>query len=197
MDKKSTEGVGIFAQHYPRVAAIITSQAEGKINAMTAAWHMPVSYNPPLYSVAIAPKRFSHRLISASKEFAVNFMPGQLAETVVATGGSEGASVDKFRAFHINQDKPIRTLVPILRSAYAAYECKLIEDKLYGDHRLLIGEIVAVHWLKEAFMEDGSLDLAKVSPLMYLGNEHYVSASDCSVRTIEREFCIDCFKAKS
>jgi hypothetical protein len=56
---------------------------------------------------------------------------------------------------------------------------------------------VAVHWLKEAFMEDGSLDLAKVSPLMYLGNEHYVSASDCSVRTIEREFCIDCFKAKS
>ncbi len=49
MDKKSTEGVGIFAQHYPRVAAIITSRAADKANAMTAAWHTPVSFNRQLF----------------------------------------------------------------------------------------------------------------------------------------------------
>jgi len=194
MDKHSTEGVGVFAQHYPRVAAIITSRSEDKSNAMAAAWHMPVSYNPALYAIALAPKRFTYRLIASSKEYAVNFMPANHAEEVAAVGGSEGENMDKLRSFRIGQDRPVKTLAPILRSAYAAYECRLIDDRLYGDHRLLIGEIVAVHWQKDAFMEDGSLDLTKVSPVLYIGNEHYVSTESCTIRTLERQLCIECLK---
>jgi len=196
MDKKSNEGVGVFAQHYPRVAAVITAQAGSQTNAMTATWHMPVSYNPPLYAVAIAPKRFTYSLIEASHEFGVNFMPADQAEAVAAVGGSQGTELNKFRAFHINTDKSLKTNAPILRMAYAAYECKLIDDRFLGDHRLLIGEIVVVHWDKDVFMEDGSLDLTRVNPVLYLGNEHYVSTDNCTIRTIEREFCIECLTAK-
>ena len=194
MDTKSIEGVGVFAQHYPRVAAVITSRNEDKSNAMAAAWHTPVSYQPPLFAVAVAPKRFSYRLISASKEFAVNFMPASKAEDVAALGGSEGESLDKLRTFHISHDRPVKILAPILRLAYAAYECRLIDDKLYGDHRLLVGEIVAVHWQKDSFMEDGSLDLTRVSPLLYIGNEHYISTESCTIRTLERQLCIECLR---
>ena len=196
MNKASTEGVGIFAQHYPRVAALITARAGSQANAMTAACHMPVSYNPPLYTVAVAPKRFTYSLIAASHEFGVNFMPSDQAEVVAAVGGTHGAEFDKFRAFQLGTDKPLKTEVPILRTSYAAYECKVIDDRVYGDHRLLIGEIVAVHWLKEVFMEDGSLDLTKISPILYLGNEHYVSTESGTIRTLEREFCIDRLIAK-
>jgi flavin reductase (DIM6/NTAB) family NADH-FMN oxidoreductase RutF len=161
---------------------------------MTAAWHMPVSFKPPLFAVAVSQKRFTYRLINASKEFAINFMPAGSADEVAALGGSEGETVDKFRSFRISQDRPIKTLAPILRSAYAAFECRLIDDRVYGDHRLLVGEIVAVHWQKDAFMEDGSLDLTRVSPLLYIGNEHYLSTENCTIRTIEREFCIGCLK---
>jgi flavin reductase (DIM6/NTAB) family NADH-FMN oxidoreductase RutF len=142
MNKASTEGVGIFAQHYPRVAALITARAGSQANAMTAAWHMPISYNPPLYTVAIAPKRFTYSLIAASHEFGVNFMPADQAEVVAAVGGTHGAEIDKFHAFQLSTDKPLKTEVPILRTSYAAYECKVIDDRVYGDHRLLIGEIV-------------------------------------------------------
>jgi flavin reductase (DIM6/NTAB) family NADH-FMN oxidoreductase RutF len=82
----------------------------------------------------------------------------------------------------------------VLRLAYAAYECRLVDDITLGDHHLLIGEVVAVHWEKKAFMEDGSLDISRVSPVMYLGNEHYVSAEGCTMRSVDREFCIDCFR---
>jgi flavin reductase (DIM6/NTAB) family NADH-FMN oxidoreductase RutF len=191
MNKQTSEGVGIFAQHYPRVAAVITAKAGSQSDAMTAAWHMPLSYSPPLYTVAIAPKRFIHSLISASHEFGVNFMPADQAELVAAVGGTTGAEVDKFHRFHIGTDKPAKTQVPILRTSYASYECKLIDDRAYGDHRLLIGEIVALHWLPGAFMEDGSLDLTAVSPTLYIGNEHYVSTDGCSIRTLERQFCIE------
>ncbi len=191
MNKQTSEGVGVFAQHYPRTAVIITARAGSQSDAMTCAWHMPLSYNPPVYTIAIAPKRFIHSLISASHEFGVNFMPSDQAELVAAVGGTTGAEIDKFRKFRIGTDKPIKTGVPILRTAYAAYECKLIDDRAYGDHRLLIGEIVAVHWLPEVFMDDGSLDLASVSPTMYLGNEHYATADGCSIHTLAREFCIE------
>jgi flavin reductase (DIM6/NTAB) family NADH-FMN oxidoreductase RutF len=196
MNKSTTEGVGIFAQHYPRVAAVITSRAGPQADAMTAAWHMPLSFNPPLYAVAIATKRFTYSLIAASHEFGVNFMPSDQAEVVAAVGGTTGAEIDKFKTFRIGTDKSIKASVPVLRTSYAAYECKLIDDRVYGDHRLLIGEIVAVHWLKEIFMDDGSLDLTQVSPILYLGNEHYVSTESGTIRTLERQFCIDRLGAK-
>jgi flavin reductase (DIM6/NTAB) family NADH-FMN oxidoreductase RutF len=191
MNKQTSEGIGIFAQHYPRVAAIITAKAGAQSDAMAASWHMPLSYNPPVYTVAIAPKRFIYNLIAASHEFGVNFMPSDRAELVASVGGTTGADTDKFRKFQIGTEKSIKTGVPVLRASYASYECKLIDDRAYGDHRLLVGEIVAVHWLPAVFMEDGSLDLTAVDPVLYIGNEHYVSADACSIRTLEREFCIE------
>jgi flavin reductase (DIM6/NTAB) family NADH-FMN oxidoreductase RutF len=118
-------------------------------------------------------------------------MPDTKAELVAAVGGSKGSEVDKFRAFCIAKDNPANTAAPILKDAYAAFECKLVDDRLYGDHRLLVGEIVAVHYLKEAFMEDGTLNLEKVSPVLYLGNEQYLNVADCRIRTVNREFCVE------
>lgn len=189
MDKTISEGIGAFYHHYPRIAAVITARGAGRDNAMAAAWHMPISFSPPLYGVVISAKRFTYRLIADSKEFGVNFLPASEAELVAATGGSKGAEVDKFLAFNIAKDEPLKTAVPILHNAYAAYECRLVEDKVYGDHRLLVGEIVAVHWLKAAFIEDETLNLDKVSPVLYLGSDHYLGITECNVRTLDREFC--------
>ena len=187
MTKVISEGIGAFYQHYPRVAVIVTAQANGKSNAMAAAWHMPISFNPPLYGVALSPKRFTYQLIADSKEFGVNFLPFAAAELVASVGGSKGEQVDKFRQFNIARDKSARTAVPILKAAYAAYECKLTDDRDYGDHRLLVGKIVAVHWLKEVFTPEELLDMAKVSPILYIGKDVYLTASKDTVKTLDRE----------
>ncbi len=79
--------------------------------------------------------------------------------------------------FNIARDKPVKTAVPILKAAYAAYECKLVDDRGYGDHRWLVGEIVAVYQLREALTPEETLDLGKVSPILYLGQELYVTTS--------------------
>ncbi len=182
MTKVVSEGIGTFSQHYPRVATIVTAQAKGKANAMAVAWHLVISVNPPLYGVSIAPKRFTHQLIVDSKEFGVNFLPFEMTELVASVGGSSGREMDKFQEFNIALDKPVKTAVPILKDAYAAYECKLVDDKLYGDHRLFVGEIVAVHWLEEAFTPEGTLDLDKVSPALFLGQERYLTTAKDTVR---------------
>jgi flavin reductase (DIM6/NTAB) family NADH-FMN oxidoreductase RutF len=77
--------------------------------------------------------------------------------------------------------------VPILRAAYAAYECRVVDDRLYGDHRLVVGEIVVIHLLREAFSPEETLDLARVSPTLYLGSERYLTASSEAIKYLDRE----------
>lgn len=195
MKKIISDNIGAFYQHYPRVPIVVTASAGGRDNAMSIAWHTSISKNPPLYGVVISPNHFTYKLIAQSKQFGINFMPDTKAELVAALGGSKGSQIDKFSAFSVARDDAVKTSVPILKDAYATFECKLVDDRLYGDHKFLVGEIVAVHYLDEAFMENGVLDIEKVNPTLYLGGEIYLNTKDCRARTLNRGFCVDCFKA--
>ncbi len=187
MAKVVNEDIGAYYHHYPRVAAIVTAQAKGRENAMALAWHAPISFAPPLYGIVLSTKRFTYKLIVDSKEFGVNFLPFEEVGLVASVGGSSGEGIDKFSQFNIAKDKPVKTQVPILRAAYAAYECKVVDDRLYGDHRLVVGEIVAVHVLKEALTPEEILDISKISPTLYLGSERYITASGEAIKHLDRK----------
>ena len=187
MAKVVSKGVGSFCQHYPKVAAVVTVQAKGKDNAMTVDWHTSLSLSPPLYGICVAPERFTYQLIIDSKEFGINFLPFEAAELVALVGSTPGSQIDKFERFNIAKDRPVKTKVPILQAAYTAYECQLVDDRGYGDHRWLVGEIVATHLLKEVFTPDEVIDLDKVSPILYLGNELYVTISKDTLKSLDRK----------
>ena len=186
MSKVVMDDIGKFSQHYPKVAVIVTASAGGKDNAMTVAWHSSISVKPPLYGVSLAPKRFTYSLILESKEFGINFIPWEEANIAGLVGGTSGQEADKFERFNIEKEKPCKTNAPILKDAYAAYECRLVDNRLYGDHIWVVGEIVAVHLLKEAFTEKEVLDLNKVRPLLYIGSEFYATTDKDSPYFIKR-----------
>ena len=186
MPKIVTEAIGKFSQHYPKVAVIVTASAGGKDDAMTAAWHSSISFRPPIYGVAITSKRFTYQLIAESREFGINFIPLEKASIAAAVGGTSGRQMDKFERFKIKREKPLKTTAPILKDAYAAYECKLVDSKSYGDHIWIVGEIVAVHLLEEAFTSEEVLDLNKIKPLLYLGSDFYASTDKNSPRLVKR-----------
>ena len=187
MLKVVEEQTGEFYQHYPRIAVIITVNNLGRKNAMAVAWHSSVSFKPPLYGISVAPKRYTYQLISESKQFGVNFMPYEKAEMIASVGGSKGSIMDKFTEFNLAEDEPVKTDVPVLRDAYTVYECKVIENKVFGDHAWIIGEIVAVHMAEEVFKGTGVLDLGIVRPALYLGGENYCSTDSNTVRYLDRE----------
>ena len=186
MPKVVTEDIGKFNQHYPRAAVIVTANACGKDGAMTAAWHSAVSLKPPLYGVAIKSERFTYQLIMEGREFAINFIPSENASLAAAVGSISGQQTDKFEKFNIQKENPLKIAAPILRDAYTAYECKLVDSKSYGDHIWVVGEIVAVHLLVEALSAVGVLAIERVEPLLYLGSDFYASTDKNSVRFIER-----------
>ncbi|MDD5093365.1 MAG: flavin reductase family protein [Dehalococcoidia bacterium] len=184
--KKSVEGTGGFHHHYPRLAVVVTCHAQGKDNAMTVAWHSSVSQKPPLIGISIAPKRYTYELILEAGEFGVNFLPLEMGELIAAVGGVTGKDVDKFARFNIAREQPLKTSVPILADAYAAYECRLVEHRTYGDHEWFVGEVVATHVTEGAFTPAGILDLGHVNPALFLGAETYATTSKESLRHLER-----------
>jgi len=186
MSRIVTEDIGKFSQHYPKVAVIVTASAWGRDDAMTAAWHSSISLRPPIYGVAVTSKRFTYQLITESREFGINFIPLEKASMAAAVGGTSGQQMDKFERFDIKKEKPLKTTAPILKDAYAAYECKLVDSKPYGDHIWIVGEIVAVHISKEAFTPTEALDLNKIKPLLYLGSDFYASIDKDSVNFVKR-----------
>jgi len=186
MAKYNIQGCGNFYHHYPRIAAIVTVHSEGKDNAMTAAWHSPISHTPPLFGVSLASKRYTYKLLKKAREFGINFLPFDKVELIVSIGSVSGADTDKFDKFNIKTEKPTKTTAPILKDAYAAYECRLIDSNEYGDHIWLVGEIVATHFDKVLFTPDETIDLNRVSPTLYMGADRYTIPSGSDIRIIER-----------
>ena len=187
MAKVTIEGAGEFYHHYPRVATIVTTHARGRDNAMACAWHSPLSFTPPLFGVSIRQTRYTYELILEGKEFGVNFVPFELAEQIASIGGSRGRDMDKFEHFGVEREKPSKTSVPLLRDAYAAYECRLVDRRTYGDHDWLVGEIVCAHFLEEVFTDKEVMDLERVRPALYLGGEFYAVTAKEPIRHLDRE----------
>ncbi len=175
-----------FYQQYPRIPIIITAQANGKKNAMAVARHTVVSTNPPYYGISISPEAYTYQLIAESKEFGVNFLPYEEAELADSLGSSKGRDVDKFQKFNIALTEPEKTFVPILKAAYAAYECKVIDDRSYGKSRWIVGEVVVMHAFDEGMAPPKILDLNKINPLLYLGEQYYLTVAKETLKYVPR-----------
>ena len=187
MTKTISHAVGRFFHHYPHLAVVVTASNKGKDNAMTAVWHCALSYSPPLYGVAVSPRRLTYRLIMESREFGINFLSMEQVEMIARVGVAKGEEVDKFTAFNIGREAPVKIAVPLLAEAYASYECRLVDHRSYGDHTLFVGEVVAVHANPAAFTPQEVLDLRRVLPALYLGDDIYISADRKSQRRLDRQ----------
>jgi flavin reductase (DIM6/NTAB) family NADH-FMN oxidoreductase RutF len=155
--------------HGPTV--LITSKLGEKMNVMTAAWQMPVSFKPMLIAVSIGHERFSHKLISESREFVVNIPHLGIIQEVFCCGTHSGRDTDKFKVCKLTPLKAQKVNAPIIKECIGNIECRLYSHHEAGDHTIFIGEVVAAS-VKEGIF-DGHLrvDLDQAKTLHHLGGK--------------------------
>lgn len=176
MTLKKVEGTPYYLS-YPMITPLITSEAGGKENMMTATWTTPVSINPSLYAVSIAPSRFSHQLIEESGNFGVCFMDFQDVEKVLKAGRMSGKNSDKFEKFNLEKKKAAKISAPLIADAISALECKVSDSPTLGDHTLFVGEVIA-SWAQKEALKDNVLDLKNVDPVFYLGSNRFTTTKE-------------------
>jgi len=167
---------------HPKLTVIITAcGADGKCNAMTAAWAMPVSHNPPLIAVSISPERYTHKLISETKMFAVNVPDIKLFEKVRFFGIVSGRDKDKLKISGLKIRKSSRLGLPLIEDCVAWLECEVENSIRTGDHTLFIGRIVGSAVKKEFFVGVDVFDAKVFKPIMHLGGPHYTTTTSYEI----------------
>ncbi len=175
-----------FYQFYPNVVALIGSRHGDKTNLMPAVWQTGVSKDPMIYVVSVSPKRFTHQLIKSSGVFSANFIDFKYLRTLVTLGSFSGRDRNKIKETGIEL-KPSKQLdVPVMKSAYAAFECSVQDIVSAGDHDLFIGKIVFIHESADIQPGSGTINCNTVKPILYLGNDMYVTLDPGSIVTIKR-----------
>ncbi|MCL4557510.1 MAG: flavin reductase family protein [Deltaproteobacteria bacterium] len=175
-----------FYQFYPNVVTLIGSRHGDKTNLMPAVWQTGVSKNPMVYVVSISQKRFTHGLIKASGVFSANFVDFKYVKTIARLGSCSGRDIDKIKEFGVELGQHKQLDVPIVKFAYASFECSVQEIIPSGDHDLFVGRIASVH--EAGGIKDGSetIDCNAVRPLLYLGKDTYITVDTGSIVTIRR-----------
>ncbi len=161
---------------YP-TSLVTCCDAKGKANIVTIAWLIPISYDPPLVSMAIRRDRFSYPLIKATGEFVINVAPFLLEKEALICGRNSGSEVDKFSAANLTPAPARCVHPPIILECGSHLECRLVNEFEVGDHTLLIGEVLAAYTLPGTLGSDGLKDLEKIQPLLHLGKDRFVTAS--------------------
>jgi flavin reductase (DIM6/NTAB) family NADH-FMN oxidoreductase RutF len=168
---------------FPMQTVLVTcNDDKGKPNIITLAWHTPISSKPPLYGIAIAPKRYSHRLIKKSKEFVINFIPYSLVKAAQFCGTHSGRSSDKLSKTGLTLAPSKKLSTPLINEGYAHLECKLVRSVCIGNHTLFVGQVIAVSADKGAFKNE-LLRTYQIHPLFYIGENTYTTVDKVKRKT--------------
>jgi flavin reductase (DIM6/NTAB) family NADH-FMN oxidoreductase RutF len=176
LDVKRVTGL---VNHGPTVLA--SCRHAGRSNLITLAWTTPVSANPPMVAIAVAPGRFSHDLIARSGEFVVNVPASGLLPAVWHCGTVSGRAGDKFGSSGLTEAGARLVEAPLVSECFAHIECRVAAAPVLGDHTLFVGEVVAVTAETDAF--DGHLKLRRpFHTLHHLGGRDFVTTAGSRLR---------------
>jgi len=165
--------------YYPQLVVVVGVCVDDKINFMPCAWNTCLSYDPYLYGVSVGQTRFTHGMLQQADVFTVNFLGLEHCHLVRALGRSTGSEIDKAKEFNVGHSNGVRIDAPVMDTAYYSLECIKRATNTYGDHTLFVGEVQLMH-LSDSITNDKNIDTDLISPLLYLGVDHYITTDKTS-----------------
>lgn len=157
----------------PIPPALISCGTIKKPNVMTAAWTGIIASEPAMTYVSIRPSRYSHKLISKSKEFVINLPTLALADVTDWCGIKSGAKVDKFKETGLIAEECKHIKAPAIAQSPVSIECKVVDIQHYGSHDMFIAEILGVNIDEKYVSKDGNVHFEKMGILGYMHGFYY------------------------
>ena len=157
----------------PLPPALITSGDMENPNVMTAAWTGIICSDPVITYVSIRPSRYSHELISKTKEFVINVPTWKMAPAVDTVGVKTGRNFNKFTSTGLTPEPSSKLSTPQIKECPISMECKVLEIRPFGTHDMFLAEVVAVNVDEDYIDNDGALDLEKAGLLAYAHGFYY------------------------
>ncbi|ACS89583.1 flavin reductase family protein [Thermococcus sibiricus] len=134
---------------YPMRTFLIVSGQGEEVNIMAADWLTYLSTKPIIVGVSINPHRYTHDLIKKYKEFVISIPSIEILKDVLIAGRKSGPDKLKHMSITLLPSKRIQT--PSIKEALANLECKVIDERNYGNYTFFVAEVVDYTQKEEAF----------------------------------------------
>lgn len=157
----------------PVPPALISCGTVAEPNVMTAAWTGIVCTEPTLVYVSLRPSRYSHEIISRTKEFVINIPTETLARAVDLCGVKSGRKTDKFKLAGLTAAPCEKISAPQIKETPVSLECRVKEIVPFGTHDMFLAEVLAVDIEEKLLDGDGALHLEKSGLLAYAHGFYY------------------------
>lgn len=152
----------------PAVLVSCRRSPEEKPNLITVAWAGTVCSEPPMVSISIQPKRYSHAIIRDSGEFVIELVDAAHCSQLDLCGVKSGRDTDKFAACGFTAIPAVGLeLAPAVAECPAYLSCKVKQVIHLGSHDMFLAEVVGVEVREDMFSEDGSMHLEKGGLVCY------------------------------
>ncbi len=161
---------------HPKLVVLVTciDPLKGTTNIITLAWTTPISHQPPLLLLGIGPKRYSHELISETKEFVVNIPTMDIVKETLFCGRRTGRIHDKFKETGLTPLPAKMVRPPIIKECVAHVECKLHQQISIGDRTLFVGEVLTAY-VNEGVFPNNQFDIKKVKLIYHAGEDDFAT----------------------
>jgi flavin reductase (DIM6/NTAB) family NADH-FMN oxidoreductase RutF len=156
----------------PRPAVLVTCvDTADKPNAISVAWHTPLSHDPPLVGISIGLTRYSHELIIATGEYVINVVGQEMQHAVEFCGEYSGRDCDKIplAGLQLRPSKYLKT--PVLEGALGYLECRVEQEVPAGDHTFFVGKVLSAEVQSKYF--DQAWEPGNGDVLLFLRLNHY------------------------
>lgn len=181
----------------PRPIAFVSTVGEdGIFNLAPFSNFTPVCVKPPLVCLHIGWKKDGRKKdtlknIEFSKDFVINIVNEDLAETMNQASAEYPSNVDEFREVGLTAVKSDIVKAPFVAESPVNMECKLVQIIEFGEiptgGSLIIGEIVLFH-IKDDLLIDNQIDVTKLKPIGRLGGGGNLYCRIKDIFEIERPY---------
>ena len=163
---------------FPVPPVMVTCGTMEKPNVLTIAWTGVINSEPPMTYISVRPGRFSHPIISETKEFVINLVNLPLAKACDFCGIKSGRSTDKFKEMNLALEPCEKVKAPQLKDAPVSLECKVTEVRHFATHDMFVAEIVGVNVDDKYIEEDGRLAVEKAGLVAFAHGRYYTLGRD-------------------
>lgn len=159
---------------YPVPAVMVSCKGrEGKANIITVAWAGTICSDPAMVSISVRPERYSHDLITESKEFVINLVTEPLVRACDWCGVRSGRDYDKFREMKLNTYVSEFMDTPAIMESPVNIYCRVVKSEQLGSHDMFLAKVIGVTVDEEYLDENGRFALENCGLIAYSHGEYY------------------------
>ncbi len=158
---------------FPAPVVLVSCGSTELPNAITIAWAGVINSTPPMVSISIRPSRYSHDLITESREFVINIPTTEQLEEVDYCGMISGREVDKFADCDFTAVPASEVSAPLIAECPINLECAVTQIISLATHSVFLAQVEAIHGEETVIDDKGRVDVTRALPLTFVTHSYY------------------------